>query len=484
MVGVLLALAAAGCGSGAFAPQAVAAEAECASYEACLEIARQQVDAYEKSARSSGVPQAALTEQVARIEEVVLGMEARMPTEFCAADSCPATATADLELATRALFALLPPPCGPDSCEPTARPEMIAIKSSVETFMYRLAATSSDLCGSEGCNDEVSEMLAGLGDIAVRTSFASIPPPCDVIENLLGMTGLCDMIEDPANYVYWWESVLLEHFVAVAPDSEDLPAIAMTEAGTARSVATETREQRVVIGGGGQVIERAPMPVDATVTLAPGGRNYQCVYSTGQNGFYAYAPSYSTIDHDKVSIYGIHHLYKQSRARSRTVSGVKLNTKQFEACTIVSGSSKGGNKLWRAWGSQGPERKEQIWIGRNWGTSGANGTASASLGFTVADPRIPVSISGSVPVGNDYTYTGRQGEYDPASDVMVEEYRSNQFTGVWQSPHTWRWQGSTEGQGNVVQSLYELYQTDKNPGFQKAVGGNWFCGRPFGAGCS
>lgn len=168
--------------------QANAAEIEppsqCSSFSLCLELACQQLDAYKKSAQTSGVPRSALREQVSQIEDLVLRMQ---------------------------LFTLLPPPCDVDSCESSARAEVLAVKTALEAYMYRLGAASSAICGTEGCSDEVSEILSGLGEVAVATSVAAIPPPCDIVEDALEIAGLCDMIADPPNYIYFWESLLLEH---------------------------------------------------------------------------------------------------------------------------------------------------------------------------------------------------------------------------------------------------------------------------------
>ena len=60
----------------------------------------------------------------------------------------------------------------------------------------------------------------------------------------------------------------------------------------------------------------------------------------------------------------------------------------------------------------------------------------------------PVSIGATLPVNPSYDLRGSQGSDSDAQSVF-DGISTNQVNALWESSDTFRWQGSSEYQGNV-----------------------------------
>ena len=91
-----------------------------------------------------------------------------------------------------------------------------------------------------------------------------------------------------------------------------------------------------------------------------------------------------------------------------------------------------------------------------------------------------VTISGTLSVHPQDLLTGGQGSDRTKS---FGDYSFNQVNGVWQGGSTFRFQGSTNFQGNVAIGLWEYLQAGRGPRFAASAGIEKHCGRLGGIGC-
>lgn len=236
------------------------------------------------------------------------------------------------------------------------------------------------------------------------------------------------------------------------------------------------RARATRVSRSGRVLASRALATASTAAPAAGiARRGSCVKNKSRRGFATYAPRYSRAKTDAYEFQYVFQLYKQNKARRR----FRRPTKQYEMCAIGGGRAKGGNRLERARSSMAAKTKSSTIIDHSWGSGKEQPSAEASLSFSV--PVKPVTISGSLSVHPQDLLTGGQGSDRSKS---FGDYSFNQVNGIWQGGSTFRFQGSTNYQGNVAHALWEYVQASPGPRFAASAGIEKHCGRPFGIGCA
>jgi hypothetical protein len=208
---------------------------------------------------------------------------------------------------------------------------------------------------------------------------------------------------------------------------------------------------------------------------------FACVSNRRRNGFVTYEPVQVEADEDAYFSKYTFHLYKQNRARRLTAPTGRYSSKQFEMCAAGGADTRGGNRLTRAVAMFTLRTQYDRLIGWKWGSAQREGTVSASLSFAV--PVKPVSIGGTVNVNSKDGFRGAVGP-DGKAPEDFERFKFNEVNSIFETGSTWRWQGSTNFDGNVGHALWELPQSARNPRTDVATNVRWHCGRPFGIGCA
>ena len=188
---------------------------------------------------------------------------------------------------------------------------------------------------------------------------------------------------------------------------------------------------------------------------------YSCVNNRGRRGFTAYPPRARSMSTDALYIRFVYHYYKQNGARQLGPRNRRFATKQLEGCTTGGASARGGNKLRRVVTGMTMASRADRLIGQKWGRGKDKATAKANLSFAV--PVRAVTITGSVDVHPEDTFTGSQGP-DKQAPSLIDKYDYNQVNAFWEkgSPNI-RFNGSTHFQGNVAHGLWELPQSQRTP---------------------
>lgn len=234
--------------------------------------------------------------------------------------------------------------------------------------------------------------------------------------------------------------------------------------------------QQVQAASGRVLRSAGAAPASLAARAGASQSGYTCVNNRRRRGFTAYTPQPITQSTDAYYVRHVYHLYKQNRAR---VLDDDYNSKQFEACSVGGAHSRGGNRLSRVVSMMSMFSRDRL-IGQKWDSGKEVSDAKANLKFAV--PIKPVTIEGSVDVHPTYTITGSQGPDKQAPDGW-DGYAYNQVNAIWEGSHTWRWQGSTQFQGNVGHALWELPQRSRTPQIVYAQDHERFCGKVAGIGC-
>ncbi len=263
------------------------------------------------------------------------------------------------------------------------------------------------------------------------------------------------------------ESTKVNQEMTIKPDARG----SGTSVGGVRARATR-------VSRSGRVLASKALATASTAAPAAGiARSGGCVKNKRRRGFVSYAPRYSRAKTDAYEFQYVFHLYKQSNARRRGEG--KAKTKQYEMCAIGGGRAKGGNRLERARSSMAAKTKSSTILGPgDWGKGKEEPSAEASLSFEV--PVKPVTISGTLSVHPQDLLTGGQGTDRSKS---FGDYSFNQVNGIWQGGSTFRFQGSTNFQGNVAIGLWEYLQSSPGPRFAVSAGLERHCSHPYGIGC-
>lgn len=220
----------------------------------------------------------------------------------------------------------------------------------------------------------------------------------------------------------------------------------------------------------------APARLSSATASGPGS-GFACVRNRARRGFVAYKPVPVAVGDDETAyVRFVYHLYKQNRARTlRRGRGEsdKYVSKQLEACTGGGGEAYRGYRLSRVVSMMTMKSSDRL-IGQKWDSGEEEKRAGASLTFAV--PIKPVTISATLNVNPVYKLFGGQGPDEQGPDEF-DAYVDNQVNAGWRGASLFKFQGSTDYQGNVGHALWELPQRQRTPEINYAPTGSYFCGR-------
>lgn len=208
--------------------------------------------------------------------------------------------------------------------------------------------------------------------------------------------------------------------------------------------------------------------------------SFSCVYNHRRKGFVAYAPiaqGNSTGDYETHTVF---HAYIQNRARKLVGPRGAYRSKQIETCAIGGVQGKDGNKITRYASHMALDAKKSKIIGWKWDEGHEESEANATLKFAVS--KGPVSIGADLPVNPAYDLRGSHAG-DEKAPSYFDGLGANQVNALWESSDTFRWQGSSEYQGNVGHGLWELRQSRPSPGVKIGWSLQYHCSHPYGIGC-
>ncbi|QSB14523.1 hypothetical protein JQS43_24085 [Natronosporangium hydrolyticum] len=206
-------------------------------------------------------------------------------------------------------------------------------------------------------------------------------------------------------------------------------------------------------------VDRGPVSTSSNGTQQVG--DYTCVVEGNPDSyFFPVAPFDVSFGGNSNFTSYLYHPYVQWYARELVTGEL---TDQLEIC------STGGGDVWNSWRqnfngtTMTIEEATTYRIGNNWGQGVVenSGLVSATLGFQVQDPRVPVAINGSVTVEpSTDTYTGNLGNEPRYLLDWPVEWQANRVNAFYEAPDTFIWDGSNHFQGNVAHVLYEWVWTN------------------------
>lgn len=207
---------------------------------------------------------------------------------------------------------------------------------------------------------------------------------------------------------------------------------------------------------------------------------YECVVKTDRTGrLKSFDPLRYSVSGRSFSLRYVMHPYLLNKAR--VVSG-KMR-KQWEFCVTGGGDVWNGYKQTMNGAAISFNRKADKTIGSKWGTKVTNGAVSSTLSLEVGKGPVKIGASTTVADKDRHTgSTGRDGDFGTIS--TMEKYNANRINTAYKSGRTWRWQGSSDLQGNNGHLLVELRQRDSKAASWSLYATNRaHCSKPFGAGC-